>query len=269
MEDDKIKEILDEQAQQQAQQQKHQQKRTFWNNKKTVKGKALSVWLVVMVVIFMLFTFGIGVFLGKQLYETKKNNSGSSKDNTNTEVDKDKKENTNTNNNSLIHTSNVEKKDDFNIIYKQSYYQADFGLSMYVLEDGKSVKISFSPTTVNTMYQLNVGTEFFEKEISFDKKVVQLFFGGFGQGAGCETIFFLMEDGTIEYIPFYKELKKENWASLPLSEKMNSYGKIDGVTDVVRIYTLDITSGFSGYVSVGAARKDNSFYNLNEFLYNN
>ncbi len=83
MEEDKIKEILDEK--QESQQQVHQQKRTFWNNKKTVKGKALSAWLIVMIVIFMLFTFGLGIYFGKEVFSEKENKNKSNNEKSNTE----------------------------------------------------------------------------------------------------------------------------------------------------------------------------------------
>ena len=66
MNEEKIKEILDEN--QNPQQQIKQQKKSFWNNKKTVKGKALSAWLIVIVIVFMLITFGLGMYLGKEVF---------------------------------------------------------------------------------------------------------------------------------------------------------------------------------------------------------
>ncbi len=52
-----------------------EEKKGILNNTKQVKGKSLRIWLIVMIVIFMLFTFGLGLYLGKELYgkeETKK-----------------------------------------------------------------------------------------------------------------------------------------------------------------------------------------------------
>ena len=64
-----------------------QQKKSFLNNKKTIKGKALSAWLIAMILIFMLFVFGLGIFLGKELFGKEDNpeapNTG---DETNTEI---------------------------------------------------------------------------------------------------------------------------------------------------------------------------------------
>ena len=66
-----------------------EKKKSFLNNKKTVSGKALSAWLITMIVIFMLFTFGLGVFLGKELFSEKKQ----SKNNEKEVVDNNKEEN--------------------------------------------------------------------------------------------------------------------------------------------------------------------------------
>ena len=57
-------------------QQEKQKKKSFWNNKKIVKGKALSAWVIVMILIFMLFTFGLGLFLGKELFAKDNSNGG-------------------------------------------------------------------------------------------------------------------------------------------------------------------------------------------------
>lgn len=94
MDEEKIKEILDEGPQQQA---KQTQKKSFWNYKRTVKGKALSAWLIVMITIFMLFIFGLGIYLGKEVFAKKEDNGKSNKENnTNTVVD-----NTNTTDNKI------------------------------------------------------------------------------------------------------------------------------------------------------------------------
>ena len=74
-------------------QQKKQQKKSFWNNKKTVKGKALSAWLVTIIVIFMLITFGLGMFLGKELFSEKKESENKNDDKEVVDNSKEEKEN--------------------------------------------------------------------------------------------------------------------------------------------------------------------------------
>lgn len=87
MDEDKIKEILDDK---QEQKQEQKQKKSFWNNKKTVKGKALSAWLIAMITIFMLFIFGLGIFLGKELFAKKESdNSNKEKSSTKEDIDKE------------------------------------------------------------------------------------------------------------------------------------------------------------------------------------
>ena len=52
-------------------------KESFLTKKKEVKGKPLKIWLIVMIAIFMLFTFGLGVYFGKEVFtkkEKKKSN---------------------------------------------------------------------------------------------------------------------------------------------------------------------------------------------------
>ena len=48
-----------------------EKKKSFLNNKKKIRGKALSAYVIVIIAIFMLFTFGIGYYLGKVLNEPK------------------------------------------------------------------------------------------------------------------------------------------------------------------------------------------------------
>ena len=63
-------------------------KENFLTKKKEVKGKPLKIWIIVMIIIFMLFTFGIGFTLGKKLTE----NDMKSKEN-NKPVEEKKEEN--------------------------------------------------------------------------------------------------------------------------------------------------------------------------------
>ena len=46
-------------------------KENILTRKKEVKGKPLKVWLIVMIAIFMLITFGLGVYFGKEVFNKK------------------------------------------------------------------------------------------------------------------------------------------------------------------------------------------------------
>ncbi len=58
----------------------------FWNNKKQVKGKALAAWVIAMIIIFMLFTFGIGIFLGKAVFVKNEEKASEETNTTNNEI---------------------------------------------------------------------------------------------------------------------------------------------------------------------------------------
>ena len=49
----------------------NKEKKGLLNNTKQVKGKSLRIWLVLMIIVFMLFTFGIGIYLGVVLFSVK------------------------------------------------------------------------------------------------------------------------------------------------------------------------------------------------------
>ena len=47
--------------------------------------------------------------------------------------------------------------------------------------------------------------------VKFDKKILQVYIGGWGQSTSNEHVFYVMEDGTVEYTPIVQDIK-ENWS---------------------------------------------------------
>ena len=79
--------------------------------------------------------------------------------------------------------------------------------------DSSQMKVTFSFNyyLVNTNYNLGRVTSlnfstYEMRDINFTKKVMDIFFGGIGQDASGDTILFLMEDGTVQYLPLKKGL---------------------------------------------------------------
>ena len=87
--------------------------------------------------------------------------------------------------------------------------------------------------------------------INFEKKIVDVFFGGMGQDSSGDTLFILLEDGTVEYIPIVHMFNHAQDGPI-------SYGKIAGVSDVAK-FTLSNTSGG---VTTLAIKNDGTFYDL-------
>ena len=130
------------------------------------------------------------------------------------------------------------------------------------LESETLVKIDYTPATISGFIpELGLGNEHSAtvKEISFSgKKVKDIYFDGWGHAVGYETLFFIMDDGTVEYMPLYDAIK---------NNKFTSYGKIDGVEKVV-----EILSGNVGYPEMGGAAavfavtEEGSFYDISIIL---
>lgn len=279
MEEDKIKEILDDK-----QEQKQQQKRTFWNNKRTVKGKALSAWLITMIAIFMLFVFGLGIFLGKEMFAKKE--SGNTEKQNNTET------NTNTN---VEPTTPVKQLETFdlanfdpskvlngaaNVAYESKVSEVNTNFTIQgdvptqlvgttLNNDKKTVNVTINWKELSEIYTNLNGASMVEYNIKFDKNVRKVYVNGWGQGWGQETIFYLMEDGTVEYTPLTYKVIRGLSGSVD-SFSLKSYGAVPNVEGVVILangseYLTD--SPYGGGMSILGIKSNGEFYNISTLLY--
>ena len=147
------------------------------------------------------------------------------------------------------------------------------GIYIIVNNDLKSVNIQYNSLKLNETYALGWETTRGEFESlgtkTLSKKISQVFVGGYGQAAGNDTIFYLMEDGTVQYTPIYKELTNDTWKQSDDNKKFNSYGEIPNVEQVVSLSLAAVTfkdSPTGGHVTTIARRADGSFYDLGELL---
>ena len=99
---------------------------------------------------------------------------------------------------------------------------------------------------------------------TFNRKVEQVYIGNEGQGSPKnETILFLMEDGTVEYIPVLEGVLNNNG-------EVKSYGKIKNVENIQRIMEIDVFPAgaqMGGYITTALIRTDGSYYTLGNVLY--
>lgn len=98
---------------------------------------------------------------------------------------------------------------------------------------------------------------------NFSGKVVDIYVNGIGQDATGSVALFLLEDGTVEYIPLYKALESNN---------IKSSGKISGVEDVIKFYSVGARpkgeNSVGGFQTILAQKEDGTFYDLYENLAN-
>ncbi len=208
-------------------------------------------WLIVSIVILLLACIGMGgfIFVNKDKL--------TSKENTTTVSNEKKKEN-----------EKNEKCNEVSYDLKTSEYglgASGAGISVSIDNTRKSVRISFNGMTISNTFGLGwvTGADANSYELidtkTFDKKISQVLIDGSGQDATNSTILYLMEDGTVEYVPILKEINT-NWQQPDNTKKFNSYGKLNNISDIVSL----IPAEAPGYHTVLARKADGTVINLAE-----
>lgn len=149
-----------------------------------------------------------------------------------------------------------------------SYAIANYSgtINITLNESGTVATLSYNRATLSNTYALNwdlTGVEdgvYENQTINFTKRVKDVFFGGIGQDSTGDIILFLMEDGTVSYIPVYQTLSTSGVDGLTTYETFND------LTDVVKFYTANATSNASSSVTVLAQTEDGTLYDLRKLL---
>lgn len=139
------------------------------------------------------------------------------------------------------------------------------GINISLDDTQMKATVSVNRNLVNQSYALGwvTATEDYvyePHEISFDQKVVDIFFGGIGQGSSGDTILFLMEDGSVQYIPVRTALSTN-------LDNLNSYGALPSLSNIVKFYEANsyIRLG-GGSNTILAQDKDGNIYDLSSIL---
>ncbi len=94
------------------------------------------------------------------------------------------------------------------------------------------------------------------KEIHFSKQLKDIYIGGFGTDFSNDTILFLMEDGTVEYLPIRNNLQYN-------PDNLKSYGALPELTDIVIFYDSNKEETGS---TVLAQKSDGTIYDLQPII---
>lgn len=140
------------------------------------------------------------------------------------------------------------------------------GINISLDEAGTKATLGINNALVNETYALGWTVDsnnytYDLHEITFNQKVTDIFFGGIGQDATGDIILFLMEDGTVEYIPVKQALSKG-------IDNLRSYRTISGISDVVKFYQASVSVGTSGANTVLVQTKDGRLYDLSSIINN-
>ena len=208
--------------------------------------KKSNVGLIILVVILLLACIGMGTFIF---------------------INKDKlttKENKPTENNNMNETP-LECTDISYDLNTNEYGlgASAAGISVTVDNTRKSARISVNSATISKTFGLGwvTSAETYIYELidtkTFNKKIVQVLIDGSGQDATNLAILYLMEDGTVEYVPILKELNT-NWGQPDNTKKFNTYGKLNEISEVISLVPAEA----QGYHTVLARKADGTVTNL-------
>ena len=145
------------------------------------------------------------------------------------------------------------------------YYLTNYNgtIDIRLDETRKIATLNYNRKILSETYGLNWDTTgideytYEDKQLTFDKNIKDIFYGGVGQDVSGDIILFLMEDGTVEYIPVYQALATSGVDGLV------SYGTLQGVEDVIKFYTAYAMVGLTGnYSTTLIQTKDGTLYDL-------
>lgn len=225
-----------------------------------VKKKNNNSVLTILVVVLLLVCLTMGVYI----FTNKNENSGGNNNNNNNNPTNSEQTNTSTKDfaNAKILVFDGSKS----LNTKRTYGLVDgnaAGVHAMVKPSQNELDFSFVPSRVVSVYALNWASQrndVVTNTIKFDKKITDIYFGGFGQTADGDTLFILLDDGTVEYIPLVHMFNNAQ-------EHAVSYGKVPGATDVVKFVSAQVSGEkASGYVTTLAIRSDGSFYDMLDAL---
>ena len=94
--------------------------------------------------------------------------------------------------------------------------------------------------------------------------------GYYGQSDVDTSFLFLLEDGSIEYTKLYQEYTTTNttgeeytdWKVNITNDSFPSNGAIKGIKDIVKIYSVNVAGGMSGFITMIGETEDGTLYNL-------
>lgn len=97
-----------------------------------------------------------------------------------------------------------------------------------------------------------------QKITGFNKKVVDIYIGYFGQDIEGITYIFQMDDGTLEYSTLENMIKN-----------VSTQGKIKQINNIIKLQRVSVAiNEGGGYSSVIAIDKDNNCYDLSKYIHN-
>ena len=186
--------------------------------------------------------------------------------------------NSNTNNTKEIKELDLEKSlNTKDITYKNaSDTEGNYGLSIKINSD-KTATLTIDWKVFGRISTTGSSGEVKDYLVKgFNKNIKSTFIGDLGQDTNGITLFFIMEDGTVEYVKVFKmETNADGSTYYILNNIVKQESNYSGeftvnplnVSNVIKLYNVDTYSqNASGYRTVIGATKDGSFYDLGSII---
>ena len=187
------------------------------NNQNHVVNKKISPLFTVIMTVFVIFAFGLGLFFGKEIFTDKKSKNENNEQNTNIEKNNDKED-----------VSDIEQKDTiFNKIY-----------------DSKIEEISDKNLTIKSNYELLVNNKEIVNpygpvgDIAFIHKVENNYLVEF-HGSGINSVYLYLIDSNGEVLQKIHEIDDNNMV-IAATDK---YGKRNYVGNSIELYGTRLMDG--------------------------
>lgn len=229
-------------------------------NKKSKTGLHVFVGILLGIIIctgVVFATYSLGYLTFNQVEETEKTETNNEENN---EAEEEVSDNSLDFDTSKIVNSTADS-------YELQNYNGTIDVRLD--ETRKVATLSFNRKTLSDTYGLNWDTTGVvegtveDKTITFTQGIKDVYVGGIGQDMSGDIILFLMDDGTVEYIPVYKALSTGG------VDGLTSYGTLQDLKDVVKFYSvMAIRNPVGSSVTILAQTKDGTLYDLAPIINN-
>lgn len=204
----------------------------------------------------------------------KKKNKENKKD----KDDKEEQKNDTSNDEEPLNSSKALNNINGNTYSNPSDTEGNYGLLMNINANKKSITLSIDFGALSSSSSYDPVTEKYQIT-GFSKEVISTFVGDIGQEAKGITLFYIMNDQTVEYTPIFN-LKFDNnnnsyyemnytYDQLTDGRVTNPHfvtkGNISDANGIIKLYNTDVYNG-SGWRTTIGTKKDGSFYDLGTFI---
>ncbi len=229
---------------------------------KDKKKKSSPIYVFILLVIALIVGFGYFTYFSTLenlfYYDVEEEENNNNNDNNNDEI--------------VIKEIDLSKGINTSLKYElteSNSYNDKLGLRINLDNDKVTVTQSsvFNKTVSNITHSTYEAVDLTYEVTGLVGKVKSALVGGIGQDVTSTMLFFVMEDGTVEYVSMFKRNTDASGnlyftIALESDNKYYSKGKVNNLDSIVKVYN----ALYAGGGTVLVAKADGSFYDLSSFI---